>query len=74
MELPDKRLEPKQLPGFERQIAALEKNALSHVENVKSGSNTISLPLPDGYTADDIEWLRVKSKGATRLIPFLRQE
>ena len=72
-ELPEARLEPKRLPEFERKISAVERSKLGHVSNVAAGSNSISIPLPDGYTVDDVEWLRVEFKGKTALILSLRQ-
>lgn len=74
LELPDKRLEPKQLPEFERKIAKLERDSLSHIDTVKQGTITIAIPLPTGYTSSDVQWERVKFKGKTGLFLSLRQE
>ena len=73
LELPDNRLEPKQLPDFERKIAKLERDSLSHVETVNQGTTTIAIPLPSGYTSADVQWERVKFKGKTGLFLSLRQ-
>jgi hypothetical protein len=73
-DLPDKRLEPRQMPEFERKIASLERSSLSHIETVGASTTTIAIPLPAGYTSDDVRWERVKFKGKTGLLLSLRQE